>query len=215
MAKFTVYFKEKAISSKIYDSGVLHVGRDETNDIIVDSLAMAPCHAAVIIKDSGCIIKQLNDEYPLIINNQPIKEHMLVDNDRINIGKHTIIFAVNSESFLESPAKIVDDNEPEPLAGEAVDQQAEDAARTHEANLQIMNGRHIGRIMTLKKTLNRIGNSESGIAVVARRKEGYYISALENGEKMMINNNPLGDSSIKLENNDIIQIDKTSMQFFA
>ena len=70
MAKFTVYFKDKAIQSKIFDSGVIHIGRDETNDIVIDNLAVATVHAVVIIKEDSCIIKQLNDDFPLFINNE-------------------------------------------------------------------------------------------------------------------------------------------------
>lgn len=74
MAKFTVFFKDKPIHSAIFESGVVHIGRDETNDVAVDSLAIAPAHAAVIIRDTNSIIKQLNTEFPLIINGEQLKE---------------------------------------------------------------------------------------------------------------------------------------------
>lgn len=51
MAKFTVYFKDKPIHSGIYEAGVVHIGRDDSNELIVDSLAVAPIHAVVVIKN--------------------------------------------------------------------------------------------------------------------------------------------------------------------
>ena len=33
MAKFTVYFKDKVIQSHIFESGVVRIGQDETNDL--------------------------------------------------------------------------------------------------------------------------------------------------------------------------------------
>ena len=209
MAKFTVYFKEKALSSEIFDSGVLHIGRDETNDVIVDSLAIAPAHAAVIIKESGSVIKQLNDDYPLIINNVPAKESVLQNNDRINIGKHSIVYSVPE---LIAPISNSKSNDKDL---DSLNEQIGESLKIPEANLQVMNGPHIGRILALKKTMSRIGNSGSGIVVISRRKDGHFISVLENCDNITVNNEPLGEKSVKLNNNDVIVIDKTSMQFFC
>lgn len=209
MAKFTVYFKEKAINSEIFESGVVHIGRDETNDISVDSLAVAPAHAAVIIKDNTCVIKQLNDDFPLIINNQAVKEGVLQNNDRITIGKHSIVFST-TESINENVFGKPDDKDLSQL-----NEKLEDNLKVTEANLQILNGPHIGRILALKKTMTRIGNSTTGVIVISRRKDGYFISALESsGNALTVNDSPLEDKSIRLNNNDVICIDKTSLQFF-
>lgn len=209
MAKFTVYFKEKAIDSKIFETGVVHIGRDETNDITVDSLAVAPAHAAVIINDNSCVIKQLNDDFPLVINNQAVKESALQNNDRITIGKHSIVYS-STESFNENIFGNVDDKDVNQL-----NEKLEDNIKVVDANLQILNGPHIGRILALKKTMTRIGNPSTGVIVISRRKDGYFISALENGSNALsINNKPLEDKSVRLNNNDIIAIDKTTMQFF-
>lgn len=209
MAKFTVYFKEKAINSEIFESGVVHIGRDETNDISVDSLAVAPAHAAVIIKDNTCVIKQLNDDFPLVINNQVVKEGVLQHNDRITIGKHSIVYSA-TESINESVFGRPDDKDLSQL-----NEKLEDNLKVTEANLQILNGPHIGRILALKKTMTRIGNSSTGVIVISRRKDGYYISALESsGNALTVNDSPLEDKSVRLNNNDVISIDKTSLQFF-
>lgn len=211
MAKFTVFFKDKAINSEIFDSGVVHIGRDETNDLTVDSLAVAPAHAAVIIKNDQCIIKQLNDDFPLVINNTPTKEAVLRNNDRINIGKHYIVYSL-TESISDIAA-----NKPQDKDVNLLNARLEENHKpTEEANLQVMNGPHIGRIMSLKKNLTRIGNSDTGIVAISRRKDGYFIAALENnnGCPLTVNQQPLGDQSVRLSNNDIISINKVSMQFF-
>ncbi len=210
MAKFTVFFKDKAINSEIFDSGVVHIGRDETNDLAVDSLAVAPAHAAVIIKDDTCVIKQLNDDFPLIINNAPTKEAVLQNNDRINIGKHSIVYSVTESVTDIAPGKLRDKDV------SFLNEKLEDKLKPVEANLQVMNGPHIGRILSLKKTMTRIGNSDTGVVAISRRKDGYFIAALENsnGCPLTVNQKPLGDQSVRLSNNDIISINKVAMQFF-
>lgn len=201
MAKFTVFFKDVPIQSELFDAGVIHIGRDNTNDIVIDSLAVAPAHAAVIIKPDEVVIKQLHEEFPLFVNGQKIKECQLRNNDKITIGKHFIVFNVSEFSLAES-------------AKGKTETAAEQKSETLEANLQIIGGQHIGRLIPLKKSMTRLGGSGKGVIVISKRKDGYFISALESHPSLKVNNQPLGDSILKLNHNDKIVIDNTPMQFY-
>ncbi|MGR8936050.1 MAG: FHA domain-containing protein [Gammaproteobacteria bacterium] len=201
MAKFTVFFKEAPIQSELFESGVVHIGRDSTNDIVIDSLAIAPVHAAAIIKPEEVVIKQLNEEFPLFVNGQKTKECQLRNNDKISIGKHFIIFNVSEFALEESNHAT-----PETVSVEKLE--------PREANLQIIGGQHIGRIIPLKKSMTRLGGGGKGIIIISKRKDGYFISALEGHPSLKVNNQPLGDNTFKLNNNDKIVIDNTPMQFF-
>ncbi len=210
MAKFTVYFKDKVKQSHIFDSGIVRIGRDDTNDIIIDSLAIAPAHAVIIIKESGCIIKQLNNEFPLTINNESSKATLLQNNDVISLAKHTIVFN-STESVNNIPIKNTrkKDNDVEFL-----NRKLQDKLNSLNGNLQVMDGPHIGRILSLKKPITRFGQSNSDVVLVSKRKDGYYISTQKGISKILINQQPLTDKSMILKNNDIIVIDNLSMQFF-
>ncbi|MCK9607633.1 MAG: FHA domain-containing protein [Methylomonas sp.] len=213
MAKFTLYFKDKPIYSGIYDAGVIHIGRDETNELVVDSLAVAPAHAVVVIKDGGSVIKQLNEKFPLLINNQVTKEWNLRNNDVINVGKHYIIYSL-TESFLDTEpftAPAIFSHDADVLA---LNQKLEHGNKQQEANLQIMDGPHIGRILPLRKAMTRLGHEGAGVVVIARRKDGYYVSALQGHSGLAVNKQPLGENTILLQHNDVIEVDKTPMQFF-
>lgn len=207
MAKFTVYFKDKAIQSNIFESGVVHIGRDDSNDLVVDSLAVAPVHAVAVIKDGKCVIKQMNEKFPLLVNNRPIHDCSLQNNDVINIGKHYVVYNT-IEAVLDN--RHVSDN-PDV---QALNEKIVDNVKLPEANLQIMDGEHIGRILPLKKAMTRLGHESGGVIVIARRKEGYFLSALQEHAELLINNQPLGNRSVKLSNNDIVTVGKISMQFF-
>lgn len=206
MAKLTLFFKDKPIQSSMFESGVIHIGRDETNDLMIDSLAIAPAHAAVIVNDSESIIKQLNMDFPLIINGKRLKEATLNNGDNIILGKHRILYS-SSESIAPTPSS----QEPE---NKALKQEISDFAQIPDANFQIMSGTHIGRLIPLKKTMTRLGRNGSGIVIVSRRKEGYYASLLEVDERIKINNIPLADRTVLLKNNDVLLVESVSMQFF-
>lgn len=208
MAKFTIYFKEKAIQSQLFDVGIIHIGRDETNDLIIDNLAIAPAHAVVIMKADSCIIKQLNDDFPLTVNNEKSKESLLQNNDVIAMGKHTIVF--NSTESVAPNENIISTNSDVDFLNEKL----EEKVKISDANLQVMTGKNIGRVLPLKKSMTRFGHSGSGVVVISRRKEGYFISTLEGDANISINQQPLGDKTIHLKDNDIVSIDTITMQFF-
>ncbi len=209
MAKLTVFFKDKAIQSDLYENGIVRIGRDETNDLTIDSLAVAPAHAVLIILDGDCTIKQLNDEFPLIINGEKVKSGNLNNNDTISLGKHEIIF--NTTEYIASPGKYdrqIDDDI------KLFNLEIDSALSSASANLQVMSGNNIGKILQLKKSMTRLGHIGNGVIAISKRKEGYFVSVLENNGKITVNNEPLNDQLLKLNTNDVLVIDNTSLQFF-
>jgi len=208
MAKLTVFFKDKAIHSSLFKHGIVHIGRDETNDLTIDSLAVAPAHAVIVIRDDDCTIKQLNDEFPLIINGKKTKACNLNDNDTISLGKHDIIF--NTVECVESPAfnSLIDEDV------KSLNQEIDSELRIPAANLQIMNGSNIGKILQLKKAMTRLGHDGNGVIAISKRKEGYFVSVLEHSGTITVNDEPLNDKSLKLNTNDVLVVDNTSLQFF-
>jgi hypothetical protein len=210
MAKLTVFFKYKAIHSALFESGIVHIGRDETNDLTIDSLAVAPIHAVIILREDGNAIKQMNDNFPLIVNGERVRESALNDNDMITLGKHDIVF-----SITESVNQVQPDEPDIRNEGIFLNQKIDNAASSPPtANLQVMSGQNIGKVLALKKAMTRLGNTGSGVIVIAKRKEGYFVSALENMGTMTVNNVPLNQSYLKLNHNDVLVINDTSLQFF-
>lgn len=209
MAKLTVFFKDKAIHSSLFHQGIVHIGRDETNDVTIDSLAVAPAHAVMVIRNEDCTIKQLNDEFPLIINGKKIKACSLNNNDIISMGKHDIIF--NTTESVESPSEFNNflDENVKPL-----NQEIDGELHSPAANLQFMTGNNIGKILPLKKAMTRLGHDGNGVIAISKRKEGYFVSVLEHSGTITVNNEPLNDKSLKLNTNDVLVIDNTSLQFF-
>ena len=208
MAKLTVFFKYKAIDSFLFEKGIVHIGRDDTNDLRIDSLAVAPVHAAIAVRDDTTTIKQLNDSFPLIVNGQKVKEHDLSNNDMITIGKHDLVYSITESVVEVQPQESVYFD-----GGQSFNLNLEDE-HLPAASLQVLNGQNIGKVLSLKKAMTRLGNSGSGVIIISKRKDGYFASALENSDKITINNMPIENSYRKLNNNDVVVINDISLQFF-
>ncbi|MGZ8193263.1 MAG: FHA domain-containing protein [Methylobacter sp.] len=209
MAKLTVFFRGKAIHSALFENGIVHIGRDETNDLIIDSLAVAPAHAAIIIRNDGCTARQLNDDFPLVINGIKTKESSLTNNDKISLGKHDIIYHL-TESVAQ-PQQISSPLYKDPLLS---NQELSGNANIPGANLQIIDGDNIGKLLPLKKAMTRLGHTGSGVIAITKRKSGYFVYVLENIGTITLNNKPLDDNMVQLNNNDVLVINNTSLQFF-
>ena len=209
MAKFTVFFKEKSIHSSLFDSGVVHIGRDETNEIVLDSLAVAPAHAAVVIREQGSVLKQLNDDFPLKVNNEERTECILNNGDKITIGKHSILYSTTESITLAQQQSTLPDPKPVSFSLEI-----ETAASLTGAGLQIMDGQHIGLVIPLKNAITRLGREGSGIAVISKRSEGYFLSPLASNQSLTVNHEPLKDTAVKLNDNDLVVADQIPMKFF-
>ncbi|MEQ1531742.1 MAG: FHA domain-containing protein, partial [Methylococcales bacterium] len=154
----------------------------------------------------GYSIKQLNDNFHLIINGKKTKESALQNNDTIFIGKHDIIF-----------------NTTEPLNGinslenqtiESPNKEASRDAILLNGNLQFLSGKNIGKVLPLKKALTRLELNNGGVIIIARRNEGYFVSALEDQGTTTLNDQLLSDHTLKLNNLDVLNFENTSLQFF-
>lgn len=209
MPKLTVFFKDKEIDSYRFENNMVRIGRDETNDIVIDSLAIAPVHSVISIRNGISTIRQLQDDFPMIINGQKTKEGILNDNDMIALGKHHIRFtSVDSPSAYKTSADSIENEStqvPSLFGIEPV---------LPNGNFQIMDGENIGKIIPIKKTMVQLGRSGHGIVVVTRKKEGYFVSALENKGSLTVNGQPIENKIIKLSHNDILGINDKSLQFF-
>lgn len=206
MAKLTVCFKDKTIRSSLFTHGIVHIGRDDSNDVVIDSLAVAPAHAVIVIRDNDNTIKQLNDEFPLIVNGIKVKTCNLNNNDVISMGKHDLIF--NTAEFSAAIDDLTDEDLKSPKREDSID------VPQPIANLQFMSGSNIGKVLPLKKSMTRLGQDGNGVVAISKRKDGYFVSVLENRGTITVNNQLLNDKSLKLETNDVLIINNTSLQFF-
>jgi len=192
MATLTLRFKGNPIQIHRCDSGIVTIGRDADNTICIDSPTVAPKHVLIDLDHPQAprLLRE-DDHLPVKVNGQPVERCDLTDGDTIELGDYTLVFN-NEVHYAPKPG----------FSGP-------------EAVLQFLNGKNIGRVVPLKHTLTRLGRAGNGVAVIARRKNGYFLSSLEGGENIRINGQPLGERTVQLQAGDEIEIDHNRMLFHA
>lgn len=92
MARLILMFKDTILATyPIEQDQCITIGRHQSNDIIIDNLAVSGYHARVDAKDGVYLVTDLQSKNGTYINNQRITESPLHQKDRICIGKHNLL----------------------------------------------------------------------------------------------------------------------------
>ncbi|MCK4742847.1 MAG: FHA domain-containing protein [Sulfuriflexus sp.] len=213
MPTLTLAFKGKTLQVFPLEDGLLNIGREPSCDVHIDSLAVEPQHARLVIRDKLCTLTQSNTENPTFVNHKPIEEHVLEHNDVIRIGKHTLKYR---DETLQVP---LEDEQaisatPTPIP-EAIKQFSEaiKIAPINDGWLQVMSGRNLGKTFQLKSGLTDLGKLGMSPALIALRENGYFISNLTDDDPLSVADKDIGETSHPLNDGDVIKIGKLTLQF--
>jgi predicted component of type VI protein secretion system len=217
----------------------LSIGRKPNNDVQIDNLAISGHHAVITTILDDAFLEDQNSTNGTYVNGQPIKKHVLRNNDVIELGKYRIKFLADSAQPGLSPSEFVDTAAlkpifPNPAADFASSEGAGESAATQTQLLssaardasideplgqrvgvvQILNGANAGRELELSKSLTTLGKPGKQVAVIARRPHGYFITHVEGLAFPQVNGRALDAQARRLNDHDIVEIAGVKMEFF-
>ncbi len=204
MPKLTLSFKGRELSIHPLGSGSTLIGSDPQCLLHIDSLAVAPRHAEIVVEQDKCRIIALDAEWPVWINSAAVNSAELSPGDLLGIGKHTLRYSAE-ELPLAGTAEI-----PDETTGPAPTEQNRERPRAY---LQILSGEHIGRIIPINRNMMRLGKAGGDCAIVVHRNNHYYLSFLE-GHAPVVNGVIIGEESVALDTGSTIRIGDTELQFY-
>jgi pSer/pThr/pTyr-binding forkhead associated (FHA) protein len=93
MAKFTVFYNNEIIKTYELNEPVIFIGRLPENLISIANMGVSRRHSKIEEDaDHRYMISDLNSLNGTYVNNKKVKKQHLVHNDKITIGKYTIIY---------------------------------------------------------------------------------------------------------------------------
>lgn len=199
MVKLTLFFKGAPLEEFEFQQGPISIGRDPDNAVSIDSLAIAPRHAAIELQDGQALLRVLDASFPVLVNGLGVVEHELKNGDTLTLGKHTLQFQQRQWA---------------PPAGEERGIPAEFQGRGLKAGLQIMNGKNIGMILPLRNSLTRLGKPEQGYAIIAHRPDGFFLSAISQTSSVTLNDRPVREQTLPLKDGDTVTVLGQELMFF-
>lgn len=210
VSQLTLAFKGKVLKSFPIVKGSMFIGNSPECLIHIDSLALQPQHARIDTVDQFSILRDLDTPDGTFVNQERINSDItLKDGDLIRVGKHTL-----SYHYEEVPDQEIQTEETL-METVVMAPTAKPVSNSKQTGwIQILNGQNLGKTVSLSRPVTNLGKTGVATAVIARRSDGYFLSHLEGKYPPMVNDNPIGDDSVKLNDGATIQIGNIKMQFF-
>jgi pSer/pThr/pTyr-binding forkhead associated (FHA) protein len=242
MSKVILSLDGSVIREMNLDKERVTIGRKPGNDIQIENLAVSSEHARIITILNDSFLEDLNSTNGTLVNGNPIKKHILQNNDIIEIGKYTLKYVADSSGAGQTSAEDFERTmvlrmpsaaqRPAPAArtdtvtrmeaagasaarGAAVAALAPAPAATGgQAHIQIMSGPGVGRELMLTKNLTTLGKPGVQVAVITKRPQGYFITHVEGTNFPVLNGTKLDAAAHLLKDHDVIEIAGVKMEFF-
>ena len=233
MPTLTLTFKEKTVGKyQVKEGEALTIGRRETNDIVIENLAVSALHAKIDSVDDGFLLTDLKSKNGSFVNKQPVSSHWLKNGDVIDIGKHTLVFAYAEGETRpdETPAASLDQT----MVMDTAKYREMTAGAPAKAEPQTPETKEPMGVLSflvggegeveLSKKLLRIGKRRScdivvrgfmvgqTAASISKRPNGYYLNYVEGIAKPKVNGESV-KGSVMLKEFDVIEIGTVKMQF--
>jgi len=111
MSKLIMSLDGTVIREVPLDKERVTIGRKPQNDIQIENLAVSGEHARVVTILNDSFLEDLGSTNGTLVNGNPVRKHILQDNDVIEIGKYKLKFAFEAPAAQPSGAASMEDFE--------------------------------------------------------------------------------------------------------
>lgn len=92
MAKITVMFGNDPQNERTLDKAELKIGRAMDCDIVVDNLGVSRHHCSIVQEGDAWVVVDGGSNNGTFVNGGKISRHTLQHNDRVVLGKHSLVY---------------------------------------------------------------------------------------------------------------------------
>jgi hypothetical protein len=181
------------------------LGRQAGNDIVLDTMVVSGQHCAFEISGvADVFLQDLGSTNGTYVNDHMVRERtQLRDGDVIAIGPYRIKYLQASEapttgfgetqSFMAGPDSVM----PPQL----------------QATFAVISGSSAGLEVPVVKAVTTFGRPGVAVVSVAHRRNGFFVTHLAGSSVPLLNGRPLGDDSVLLSDQDVLDLAGTQMRF--
>jgi pSer/pThr/pTyr-binding forkhead associated (FHA) protein len=232
MAKLILKFKDTTLKEIPIEKSQITIGRDQSNDIVIDNLAISRHHAKIFhYSDAYFFIEDLNSGNGVFVNARRIAKEVLSHNDEILLGKHTLVFIhTDKEPTEQGEKRATSLVEQTVILSPAPGAETPSTLAEHlsglEGGIAIMSSGDEQERIILRKRLTVGGKSPMAdiklrgmfvghpAFIISKKPEGFFITHSK-GPRMTRVNGAVVDGQRELRDGDIITIGATKMQFYG
>ncbi len=228
--KIVIIKEDKPIDQVILKTEPITIGRKADCEIPIKDPAVSGTHARIFRSKEGYVIEDLGSTNGVHMSGKKISRHLLKHEDIVTIGEHKLKFlssadttmsgVVSAERLRKSPQRdVTTTRPPKPAAGPPGSPPSKPVVeidRSH-GHLVIRNGAGRDEKIDLTEALTTVGEPGIQVAAVSRRPQGHFIIHVDGGKDKtkvpLVNGEPTGFKSRRLEPGDIIEIAGVQMEY--
>ena len=202
MSVKVILIKDKPIGQFVVESDITSIGRKSECDISIKDPAVSGSHAQIHKLGKNYVIEDLGSTNGVVYKGRKVKQQILKHNDLVSIGEHQLKFLITGDSVVETrPRTLVASRSPDQV----------------RAQLVVLDGPDAGKKISLEDGLTTVGIPGLQVAAVSRRPQGHFIIHVDGGKDKdrvpLLNGNPTGFKSHKLEHKDKIEVADVQMEY--
>lgn len=203
------------------------IGRQPSNDIFLDDLAVSNMHAVIVTVSNDHILEDAASTNGVRINGEKAAKRILQNNDVIEVGGYQLKYINQRASpdmdFDKTLIAKASQLKPRP----EVDQLQTSAHLTTAAltarsvkisfpmgGVKSMQGEYAGQEILLDRPLKTFGQPGVQVFMIARRPHGYYVTLVEGKPQIRVNGKLIGTQPYPLTDNDLIEGENSRLLFF-
>ena len=189
-ARLVLSFGDLVLRSIPIVKETITIGRRPYNDVALDDLTVSGEHAVILVVDGERVIKDLNSRNGTQVNGLPIQSRRLEHADLIEVGIYRLRYLVERRTV---PPTAPDAPGAQPV-------------------LEWLSGPERGREQVVDRPIVSITGGVNQVAVLSRRKNGYFLTHLEGLAFPLVNGESIGLVSHRLADGDLVELAGTMVR---
>ena len=161
------------------------IGRKPHNDIALDHRAVSSQHATITLMLDDAILEDLGSTNGTLMKGEKVFRQKLSSGDKVTI-------AIFDLEYLATPPKAMP-----------------------TGFVEVLNGAHMGKKMSLSKPLTTVGKPGSAVVAITYAGGVYSAAKIDGESGPAVNGNLLDAGQLHLSHGDVIDLDGTRMVFLS
>ncbi len=108
MPELIVRLKGRELSRSPITRALFNIGRDPSNDVVIDNPSVSRVHAAVALEGGVFVIRDKESSNGFYVKGERRRAHVLRDGDEVQLGKFCITFAESAGPSAEALMLLAD-----------------------------------------------------------------------------------------------------------
>jgi len=221
MAKLVLSSGGSIVFQCFVDKERLSVGRDPTNQIVVDDSSVSREHAQIVAVGNDHIIVDLASANGTFVNGRRMLRHILQHGDVVEFGVFNLRY-LNSKTTTEVELDrtmliegIANAQLGLPTDGAALSVPRKRATRINfpTGRVHMVSGPRAGMMIELDRVVARFGKPGHCSAVLVRRPQGYFLAYVEGRRAPRVNGQSAGKEARRVNDGDVIEVADEKFQF--